>query len=83
MIEFLPTFRQAYYQITCQLVGHSQFLVSHYRTRVAFSDFENIVASFDASSLHNTDKWVTNFDDVTSMFNLSDLHKFIFAKKSP
>lgn len=47
-----------------------------------FSDIENVILPFDGSSSQNVHNWISNFDDVTIMFNSSELQKIIYAKRS-
>lgn len=63
-------------------VSHPRFFrkpVSH--PCCIYSDFESYTF-FRRSSLKNIDKWIPNFYDVISVLNLSDCHKFMFAKQS-
>ncbi|GBM59467.1 hypothetical protein AVEN_131040-1 [Araneus ventricosus] len=37
---------------------------------------------FDGDSHQSIEKWIELFEDVVNMFNLSDLHKLVFGKRS-
>lgn len=49
---------------------------------VNFRDFESIIPPFDASYFQNIDICINNIHDTTSIFNLAELHKSIFVKRS-
>ncbi|GBO18585.1 hypothetical protein AVEN_275650-1 [Araneus ventricosus] len=48
----------------------------------SFNDIESIIMSFDGDSHQSIEKWIELFEDVVNMFNLSDLHKLVFGKRS-
>lgn len=48
---------------------------------ISFEDIENSVKSFDGSVYQSVHKWLEEFEDITKLFSLTDLHKLIFAKR--
>lgn len=46
-----------------------------------FNDIENIIVTYDDKPFQNDEKWIENFDDVISLFNLNDLCKLILSKR--
>ncbi|GBM72285.1 Transposon Ty3-G Gag-Pol polyprotein [Araneus ventricosus] len=49
-----------------------------YQPNISFNDIESIIMPFDGDS-HQS---IELFEDVVNMFNLSDLHKLVFGKRS-
>ncbi|GBN25984.1 Retrovirus-related Pol polyprotein from transposon 297 [Araneus ventricosus] len=62
--------------------------VDKYRSSVAqntginYSDIESAISKFNAESHENIANWLDHFENIFQLFSLSDLHKFIFAKRS-
>ncbi|CAL1272886.1 unnamed protein product [Larinioides sclopetarius] len=52
-----------------------------YQPNISFSDIESIIMPFNFSH-QSVEKWIELFEDVVNMFNLSDLHKLVFGKRS-
>ncbi|GBN74107.1 Transposon Ty3-I Gag-Pol polyprotein, partial [Araneus ventricosus] len=48
---------------------------------ISFNDVESIIMPFNGDSHQSIEKWIELFEDV-NMFNLSDLHKLVFGKRS-
>lgn len=48
---------------------------------ISFEDIENSVKSFDNSVFNLIHKWLDEFKSISKLFNLSDLHKLIFANR--
>lgn len=53
-----------------------------YPSVVNFRDIERIKSPFDSSYFQNIDICINNIHDTFSVFNLSELHKSIFVKRS-
>ncbi|GBM46588.1 hypothetical protein AVEN_271533-1 [Araneus ventricosus] len=53
-----------------------------YQPNISFSDIERIIVPFDGDSHQSVEKWIELFEDVVNMFNLSDLYKLVFGKRS-
>ncbi|CAL1286258.1 unnamed protein product, partial [Larinioides sclopetarius] len=53
-----------------------------YQPNISFSDIESIIMTFNGDSHQSVEKWIELFEDVVNMFNLSDLHKLVFVKRS-
>ncbi|CAL1272136.1 unnamed protein product [Larinioides sclopetarius] len=53
-----------------------------YQPNISFSDIESIIMPFNGDSHQSVEKWIELFEDVVNMFNLSDLHKLVFGKRS-
>lgn len=49
---------------------------------INFTDVENIISKFNANSHENINVWVQQFETVSNMLNLTEMQKFIFAKRS-
>lgn len=49
---------------------------------INYSDIESTVSKFNAESHENVIHWIEHFENISKLFNLSDLQKFIFAKRS-
>jgi len=47
-----------------------------------YSDVESTIIKFGAESHENIITWVNHFENMSKLFNLSDVQKFIFAKRS-
>ncbi|GBN16861.1 Retrovirus-related Pol polyprotein from transposon 297 [Araneus ventricosus] len=62
--------------------------VDKYRSSVAqntvinYSDIESAISKFNAESHENIANWLDHFENISQLFSLSDLQKFIFAKRS-
>lgn len=69
---------EKYYSDKNKQVPVQSFLLSV----INFSDIESIMPPLGGRSFQNIGTWINNFDDVTSMFHLLELHKFIVAKRS-
>ncbi|GBO45647.1 Retrovirus-related Pol polyprotein from transposon 297 [Araneus ventricosus] len=61
--------------------------VDKYRSSVAqntvinYSDIESAISKFNAESHENIANWLDHFENISQLFSLSDLQKFIFAKR--
>ncbi|GBO13826.1 hypothetical protein AVEN_27777-1 [Araneus ventricosus] len=53
-----------------------------YQPNISFNDIESIIMPFDGDSHQSIEKWIELFEDVVNMFNLNDLHKLVFGKRS-
>ncbi|GBO21406.1 Retrovirus-related Pol polyprotein from transposon 297 [Araneus ventricosus] len=51
-------------------------------TGINYSDIESAISKFNAKSHENIANWLDHFENISQLFSLSDLQKFIFAKKS-
>ncbi|GBL63175.1 hypothetical protein AVEN_195769-1 [Araneus ventricosus] len=49
---------------------------------VNYSDIESVISKFNAESHENITNWLDHFENISQLFSLSDLQKFIFAKRS-
>ncbi|GBN02981.1 hypothetical protein AVEN_255936-1 [Araneus ventricosus] len=49
---------------------------------ISISDIESFITPFDGDSHQSVEKWIELFEGVVNMFNLSDLHKLVFGKRS-
>ncbi|GBO29068.1 hypothetical protein AVEN_86482-1 [Araneus ventricosus] len=62
--------------------------VDKYRSSVAqntginYSDIESTISKFNAESHENIANWLDHFENISQLFSLPDLQKFIFAKRS-
>ncbi|GBM30936.1 Retrovirus-related Pol polyprotein from transposon 297 [Araneus ventricosus] len=62
--------------------------VDKYRSSVAqntginYSDIESAISKLNAESHENIANWLDHFENISQLFSLSDLQKFIFAKRS-
>ncbi|GBM70489.1 Retrovirus-related Pol polyprotein from transposon 297 [Araneus ventricosus] len=62
--------------------------VDKYRSSVAqntginYSDIESAISKFNAELHENIANWLDHFENISQLFSLSDLQKFIFAKRS-
>ncbi|GBM01523.1 hypothetical protein AVEN_85733-1, partial [Araneus ventricosus] len=62
--------------------------VDKYRSSVVqnivinYSDIESAISKFNAESHENIANWLDHFENISQFFSLSDLQKFIFAKRS-
>lgn len=48
---------------------------------INITDVEKLIALFDDSKYQNIEKLLCEFEDLISLFNLSDLHKLILRKR--
>lgn len=46
---------------------------------INYSDIENTISRFNGETYENVNNWIKHFENVSQMFSLSDLQKFIFA----
>ncbi|GBO46567.1 Retrovirus-related Pol polyprotein from transposon 17.6 [Araneus ventricosus] len=53
-----------------------------YQPNISFNDIESIIMPFDGDSHQSIEKWIELFEDAVNMFNLSDLNKLVFGKRS-
>ena len=53
-----------------------------FNSGISYADLEHTINKFNAESHENINVWIDNFENVSELFGLSDLHKFIFAKRS-
>ncbi|GBN00585.1 Transposon Ty3-G Gag-Pol polyprotein, partial [Araneus ventricosus] len=53
-----------------------------YQSNISFNDIESIIMPFDGDSHQSIEKWIELFEDAVNLFNLSDLHKLVFGKRS-
>ncbi|GBM74782.1 hypothetical protein AVEN_144422-1 [Araneus ventricosus] len=53
-----------------------------YQPNISFNDIESIIMPFDGDSHQSIEKWIELFEDAVNLFNLSDLHKLVFGKRS-
>ncbi|GBN79981.1 hypothetical protein AVEN_94280-1 [Araneus ventricosus] len=51
-------------------------------TVINYSDIESAISKFNAESHENIANWLDHFENISQLFSLSDLQKFIFAKRS-
>ncbi|GBN21634.1 hypothetical protein AVEN_135099-1 [Araneus ventricosus] len=51
-------------------------------TGINYSDIESAISKFNAESHENIANWLDHFENISQLFSLSDLQKFIFAKRS-
>ncbi|GBO26377.1 hypothetical protein AVEN_186797-1 [Araneus ventricosus] len=51
-------------------------------TGINYSDIESTISKFNAESHENIANWLDHFENISQLFSLSDLQKFIFAKRS-
>ncbi|GBM85133.1 hypothetical protein AVEN_67794-1 [Araneus ventricosus] len=51
-------------------------------TVINYSDIESAISKFNAESHENIANWLDYFENISQLFSLSDLQKFIFAKRS-
>ncbi|GBM45619.1 Retrovirus-related Pol polyprotein from transposon 297, partial [Araneus ventricosus] len=51
-------------------------------TVINYSDIESAISKFNAESHENIANWFDHFQNISQLFSLSDLQKFIFAKRS-
>ncbi|GBL61482.1 Retrovirus-related Pol polyprotein from transposon 297, partial [Araneus ventricosus] len=51
-------------------------------TGINYSDIESAISKFNAESHENIANWLYHFENISQLFSLSDLRKFIFAKRS-
>ncbi|GFV08172.1 transposon Ty3-G Gag-Pol polyprotein [Trichonephila clavipes] len=49
---------------------------------VNFSDIENTISKFNAEPHENINNWIKHFENIAELFCLSNLQKFVFAKRS-
>lgn len=61
-----------------QLQTQSSLLPSN----IHFQDIETILGTFEGSTFENIEKWLIHFEEISTLFNLTELHKFIFLKRS-
>ncbi|GBL73720.1 hypothetical protein AVEN_230706-1 [Araneus ventricosus] len=51
-------------------------------TVINYSNIESAISKFNAESHENIANWLDHFENISQLFSLSDLQKFIFAKRS-
>ncbi|GBM77993.1 Retrovirus-related Pol polyprotein from transposon 297 [Araneus ventricosus] len=51
-------------------------------TVINYSDIESAISKLNAESHENITNWLDHFENIFQLFSLSDLQKFIFAKRS-
>ncbi|GBL70898.1 hypothetical protein AVEN_113227-1 [Araneus ventricosus] len=51
-------------------------------TGINYSDIGSAISKFNAESHENIANWLDHFENISQLFSLSDLQKFIFAKRS-
>lgn len=49
---------------------------------ISFRDVEGSIKSFDGTGKYPVEKWIRDFEDLIQLLGWSELHAFIFAKKS-
>ncbi|GFY20196.1 elongation factor 2 [Trichonephila clavipes] len=49
---------------------------------VNYSDIENTISKFNAEPHENINNWIKHFENIAELFCLSNLQKFVFAKRS-
>ncbi|XP_067120962.1 uncharacterized protein [Centruroides vittatus] len=49
---------------------------------INYSDIESTISKFNAESHENVIRWIEHFENISKLFSLSELQKFIFAKRS-
>ncbi|CAL1271215.1 unnamed protein product [Larinioides sclopetarius] len=49
---------------------------------INYSDVESTISKFNAESHENIVNWIDHFENISELFSLSDLQKFVFAKRS-
>lgn len=49
---------------------------------ISFRDVEGSIKPFDGSSKYSVEKWIADFEGFIKLLGWSELHAFIFAKKS-
>lgn len=47
-----------------------------------FKDVEDIIRPFDGSSYYPVEKWISDFEDLATMFKWNEMQKLIFGRKS-
>lgn len=52
-----------------------------FKTSINCNTVKNMITAFENNSYQNIEKWIDNFEDIISLFNLSDLHKLILVKR--
>ncbi|GBN36309.1 hypothetical protein AVEN_228047-1 [Araneus ventricosus] len=51
-------------------------------TVINYTDIKSAISKFKAESHENIANWLDHFENISQLFSLSDLQKFIFAKRS-
>ncbi|GFR33904.1 retrovirus-related Pol polyprotein from transposon 297 [Trichonephila clavata] len=56
--------------------------IIHSSVYLNYADIESTLTQFKAESHENIIHWIEQFENISKLFNLSEIQKFIFAKRS-